>query len=260
MKNFRLFSEKLTPLLFASITLPCAGDIVLGDCISQIYTWSLTIVGIAAFVQIVYGGWQVLTAFGNTGKVGEAMSRISNAVLGIVLLFSSYLILKTINPNLVGGEVALPNITVKDVVKNTGGVDDLTKIDRFDVSPKVADISDNTELAFDLDIRASVESVEKLCAPQGATGGKSRSVRYQVFATNGGNTTKIREFDWLTPEFGTGTKVLSKDFNEKLMEDITISDPVRYNSVAYYTTFSCLVGSSWKELNKSSMVTVRVSP
>jgi len=95
---------------FAVLTLPCQNDAVLGECVSGIYSWSLAIVGIIAFVQIVYAGWIYLTAAGNTSKTGEAMSKISNAVLGIVLLFSSYLILNTINPDLVGGSFSLPNL------------------------------------------------------------------------------------------------------------------------------------------------------
>lgn len=66
--------------------------------------------GIVAFVQIIYAGWIYLTAAGNTTKTGDAMKKISNAILGIVLLFSSYIILNTINPDLVGGSFGLPDL------------------------------------------------------------------------------------------------------------------------------------------------------
>jgi len=95
---------------FALLTLPCQDSAGLGECISGIYSWSLAVVGIVAFVQIVYAGWLYLTAAGNTSKAGAAMSKISNAILGIILLFSSYLILNTINPDLVGGGISLPNL------------------------------------------------------------------------------------------------------------------------------------------------------
>lgn len=107
------FSE-ISPVLLASITLPCVGvGVGIGECVADVYKWSLAIVGIVAFVQIIYAGWLYLTAFGNTGKTSTARSKIANAILGIILLFSSYLILKTINPALVKGELRLPNISVK---------------------------------------------------------------------------------------------------------------------------------------------------
>ncbi|MBI2058017.1 MAG: hypothetical protein HYT63_03510 [Candidatus Yanofskybacteria bacterium] len=105
------------PSSFALLTLPCQDSANLGECVSGIYSWSLTVVGIVAFVQIVYAGWMYLTAAGNTSKTGEAMKKISNAVLGIVLLFSSYLILNTINPDLVGGSLGLPNLKGDEATK-----------------------------------------------------------------------------------------------------------------------------------------------
>ena len=105
------------PASFALLTLPCQDSANLGECVSGIYSWSLTIVGIVAFVEIVYAGWIYLTAAGNTSKTGDAMKKISNAVLGIVLLFSSYLILNTINPDLVGGSLGLPNLKGDGVTK-----------------------------------------------------------------------------------------------------------------------------------------------
>lgn len=98
-----------------SFSIPCQNSTTIGDCISGIYSWSLVVVGVVAFVQIIYAGWIYLTAAGNTSKTGEAMSKISNAILGLVLLFSSYLILNTINPDLVGGGVTLPNLKDNNV-------------------------------------------------------------------------------------------------------------------------------------------------
>lgn len=108
------FSKKrffpATPLALAAFSIPCQGDVGLGECVSGIYNWSLAIVGIVAFVQIIYAGWLYLSAAGNTANTSAAMSKISNAVLGIILLFSSYLILNTINPDLVGGGLGLPDL------------------------------------------------------------------------------------------------------------------------------------------------------
>lgn len=82
----------------------------LGELIVFIFAWSLRLLGITVFVMIFYAGVLWMTAAGNTGQVGEAKKRMTNAVLGAILLLSAYLILYTVNPDLVGGEWKLPGI------------------------------------------------------------------------------------------------------------------------------------------------------
>src|SRR3989344_5861383 len=147
-----------TSILMATFTLPCVGEGVnLGQCISGIYTWSLTVVGLVAFVQILYAGWMWLTAFGNTSVAGAARSKITNAILGTILLFSSYLILRTINPDLIGGTVNLPNIIKSEKIKNPTIPDapnTFTRIENFDVQPRAAFLGGDTDLAISLKIFA----------------------------------------------------------------------------------------------------------
>lgn len=69
--------------------------------ISSVYSFALTVVGIAVFVRILWGGFRLLTAAGNTSKIGEARDMIKNAVIGAILLFAAYLILFIVNPDLV---------------------------------------------------------------------------------------------------------------------------------------------------------------
>ncbi|KKS25230.1 MAG: hypothetical protein A2736_00185 [Candidatus Yanofskybacteria bacterium RIFCSPHIGHO2_01_FULL_41_27] len=82
----------------------------LGELITFIFAWSLRLLGITVFVMIFYAGVLWMTAAGNTGQVGEAKKRMTNAVLGAILLLSAYLILYTVNPDLVGGTWTLPGI------------------------------------------------------------------------------------------------------------------------------------------------------
>jgi len=82
----------------------------LGQLISQIFTWSLGILGISVFVMFFYSGFLWLTAAGNTSKIGEAKTHMTNAVFGAILLLSSYLILYTINPDFVKNTVNLPGL------------------------------------------------------------------------------------------------------------------------------------------------------
>ena len=50
---------------------------------------------------MMYGGIQYILAAGNVGKVEEAKETITQALLGLGLLLMSYLLLITINPDLV---------------------------------------------------------------------------------------------------------------------------------------------------------------
>lgn len=81
--------------------------------ISAIYAYSLTIVGIIVFVRFFQGGWMYLTSAGGADQTGRAKEIMWNAVIGAVILFSSYLILYVINPDLVCNtfNFGIPNST-----------------------------------------------------------------------------------------------------------------------------------------------------
>lgn len=79
---------------------PPIGEITdLGSYVNIVYTYLLGISATVAIVMIMIGGIQYVTAVG-TGNVKAAKTRIQNAVVGIVLLFSAALILQTVNPRL----------------------------------------------------------------------------------------------------------------------------------------------------------------
>src|SRR3989344_5907131 len=95
----------------------------LGQLISQIFTWSLGILGISVFVIFFYSGFLWLTAAGNTSKTGEAKTHMTNAVFGAILLLSSYLILYTINPDFVKSSFELPGLKTTTSTNNGSGPD-----------------------------------------------------------------------------------------------------------------------------------------
>ncbi len=71
------------------------------------YNYAVSIAAVLAAVMMMIGGLQYLTAGGDPSKVSRAKSRISDAVLGLVLVFGSYLLLYAINPTLTAGSVLL---------------------------------------------------------------------------------------------------------------------------------------------------------
>jgi hypothetical protein len=79
-----------------------------GGYIRAFYLFSLMIGGMLAFGAIVYGGIKRVTSGGNPSGVSEANQWIQSALLGLLLLIAAYLILFTINPNLVN--LSLPSL------------------------------------------------------------------------------------------------------------------------------------------------------
>mgnify|MGYP000468685143 CR=1 FL=1 len=58
------------------------------------------IAGILAFSMIVWGGYEYLTSGGNPTKQQSALQRITYAIIGLILLFAFWIILNTINPDI----------------------------------------------------------------------------------------------------------------------------------------------------------------
>ncbi len=90
----------------AAISLPNFTNVTdLGQFIGEIYFFSLTIVGAIFFVRFIYAGFLYLTAAGNASNTTKAKKIMRDALFGLVLLFSAYLILYVINPDLVNRQV-----------------------------------------------------------------------------------------------------------------------------------------------------------
>lgn len=81
------------------------------DYLKNLYNFLLGFVGIAAMGSIVYGGVLYIISAGNPSRVGAAKDAIWNGIIGLVVAGFGYLILVTINPDLVGG------FDLKDIVE-----------------------------------------------------------------------------------------------------------------------------------------------
>lgn len=73
-----------------------------GDVLVAIYKLALGLVGISALIMIVWGGILYMSAMDNKGQMDTAKGYIWNAIYGIALALISWLILFTINPDIVG--------------------------------------------------------------------------------------------------------------------------------------------------------------
>lgn len=80
---------------------PLRAGMSLVELVGAIFNMLLTVAGVAAFFMIAAGGFRYLTSLGNPAKMADAKDQVFNAITGLVLLLASFLILNTINPQLV---------------------------------------------------------------------------------------------------------------------------------------------------------------
>ncbi len=85
-------------------TKPIATNLDIGPiglAVSRLYIWSLGAAAILALLMVIIGGYYWMTAAGNASRVTKGKEIIFAALLGLALLFAAYIILNTINPDLV---------------------------------------------------------------------------------------------------------------------------------------------------------------
>ena len=87
------------------------------EYMTAIYKWSVGAIAIIAIVMIMIAGFQWMTAAGNASAIGQAKSRISSSLIGLLLAIGAYSILNFVNPSLVNlRTLDLGNIDYVDLV------------------------------------------------------------------------------------------------------------------------------------------------
>lgn len=73
---------------------------LIGRYIQAFYNYGMAAAGILAAIVLMAGGVLWLTSGGDSGKVGQAKELIIGSIIGTIILFSSWIILNTVNPEL----------------------------------------------------------------------------------------------------------------------------------------------------------------
>ncbi|MDD3006449.1 MAG: pilin [Candidatus Pacebacteria bacterium] len=76
-----------------------ATEVNISNYLIGIYNFLLSIVGIVAVVMLIIGGMKYIMAAGSGGAVSSAKETIKDAILGLLLALLSYVIVGTINPD-----------------------------------------------------------------------------------------------------------------------------------------------------------------
>jgi hypothetical protein len=79
--------------------------------IEGIYKFGVWTIGIAALLMIMIGGFMYMTSAGNNATMGKAKTYIQDAIIGLVMVMTAYLLLNTINPSLTTVTIKMPTGT-----------------------------------------------------------------------------------------------------------------------------------------------------
>ncbi len=92
------------------------------EYVTGIYKFAIVIVAIAALLMLSIGGFAYMASAGNQAQAGTAKKIITDALLGLVVVFLSWLVLYTINPDLLGANPGMGgmNIGVQRSAVSTG--------------------------------------------------------------------------------------------------------------------------------------------
>lgn len=77
-----------------------------------IYLWQafITIGGLATLLYLVWGAFQWITAGGDSGNIEKARNRMTQAVIGMILLAASFTLVSVINTLFFDGQFDLLNL------------------------------------------------------------------------------------------------------------------------------------------------------
>ena len=66
----------------------------IGDIISALLPYVFVIAGLTLFILLIIGGFGLLTSGGNPDKVKGAQGKITSAIIGFVIIFVSYWLMR----------------------------------------------------------------------------------------------------------------------------------------------------------------------
>lgn len=84
--------------------LDTGSNATLGSYINSLFFLIISVAAMLAVIKVVIGGFQYMTQTSSTSATAKARETIRDAIIGLILLLSSYLILSIINPQILSLE------------------------------------------------------------------------------------------------------------------------------------------------------------
>jgi len=92
--------------------VPAGQETDIGSYLGSIFKIGIGLAGVFAVLMIIISGIQFIGGAASPSAHTEAKERMVNAILGLILALGSWLILNTINPNLLKTNLELAEVTV----------------------------------------------------------------------------------------------------------------------------------------------------
>ncbi|MFA6047410.1 MAG: pilin [Parcubacteria group bacterium] len=77
--------------------------------VKAVYKFGIWAIGICALLMIMIGGFMYMTSAGNNATMGKAKGYITDALIGLAMAMTAWLLLNTINPDLVNIKIKFPS-------------------------------------------------------------------------------------------------------------------------------------------------------
>ena len=91
--------EKTTEVGFGKVPGEAEADIP--SLIGKIIGAGLSFIGILFFILVIYGGYLWMTAQGNEEQVGKAISVVTQAAIGLIIVAAAYLITRFLGETII---------------------------------------------------------------------------------------------------------------------------------------------------------------
>jgi hypothetical protein len=101
--SWQVFAQKELEVKYPSIPgaeKPETTTTPIPSLLKYIYNLSILLTGLLALVLLIWGGIRYTISTNNPGRMADAREQITAALLGMIIVFASYLVLNTINPEL----------------------------------------------------------------------------------------------------------------------------------------------------------------
>ncbi len=145
------------------------------DAFQKLYQYLISISGVVALVVLIVGGIIYLTSVGEPEKLNKAKKQILAALFGIVLLLSSYLILRTINPELVNIQLSpLTPVVIHPLALPPGKIRSPILFDKVknivdEVKKAAENIENSSKEIKDLTDKCDCKNTQSLCLCSGGS-------------------------------------------------------------------------------------------
>ncbi len=112
-----LFLPSLQNAVALELTYPTINGIGVGsgtnlfEFIRYVFIFFVASAGALGVLSLVIAGIRILASAGNPGQITAAKEQITGSILGIILLMTSVIILRTINPDIVAQDSSLSSIS-----------------------------------------------------------------------------------------------------------------------------------------------------